>query len=233
MADVYKQVKGSEARITRNGKKFEILVESEAAYEYKRGTGNITDVLVVEEVFTNARKGERAAEKDLEEAFGTTDIKRIAEEIIRRGTINISTEYRNKLLEQKKKQVIDIIRTKAYNPKDNLPLPPARIENAMEEAKIKIDIFKSAEEQAKEIVEELSKIIPISMKSLTIALQIPARYAGKAYNAFKRYGRITKQEWQSNGSLKIHVQIPAGRKQDLISKANELTHGDLDLTQVS
>jgi ribosome maturation protein SDO1 len=208
-------------------------VDSEAAYKYKKGRAPIEEAVIVEEVYTDEKKGLVAGEEDLQKVFGTTDKKEVCAKIIKQGTVNISTEYRNKLIEQKKKQVIDVIRTKAYNPRDDLPIPPARIENAMKEAKTRIDIFKSAEEQAKEIVEEISKIIPISMKSLTVALHIPARYAGKAYNAFDRYGRITKQEWQSNGSLKIHVQIPAGRKQDLISKANELTHGDLDITQVS
>ncbi len=233
MSDNKKDVEGSEARITRNGKVFEILVDSEEAYKYKQGNGSLEDALIADDIYTNVRKGDKAPEKDIEEAFGTTDTRKVAEIIIKQGTVNISSEYRNKLVEQKTRQVIEIIRTQSYNPRDNLPIPAARIENAMTELKIKIDIFKNAQEQAKEIVEEISKIMPISMKSLTIALHIPAKYAGQAYNAFHTFGKVIHEEWQSNGSLQIHVQIPAGRKTDLISKANALTHGDLDITQVS
>jgi len=222
-----------QARITREGKTFEILVDSEAAYAYKHGAGPLDEAIIIEEIYTESSKGLLAPDEDLEKAFDTKNKREICEIIIKKGSVNISTEHRNKLLEQKKKQIIDIIKTKAYNPRDDLPLPPARIENAIKEAKIRIDMFKNAEEQAKEIVNELSRIIPISMKSLTIALHIPARYSGKAYNTLQRYGQIMKQDWQNNGSLKIQIQLPAGRKKDLISKANELTRGDLDITQVS
>lgn len=233
MVDLHRQVEGSEARITKGGKTFEILVDSETAFKYKQGKADLNDALIIEGVFSNARKGEISPSEDLEEAFGTTDTREVAKIILDKGTINMSAEHRNKLTEQKKKRIIDIIKTRAYNPKDNLPIPAARIENAFEELKIKIDMFKNPEEQAKEIVEEISKIMPISMKSLTIALHIPSRYAGKAYNALQNFGRIAKQEWQNNGSIIIHIELPAGRKQDLISKANELTHGDLDIQEVS
>jgi len=98
--------------------------------------------------------------------------------------------------------------------------------------KIPIDIFKKAEEQTKTIVEQLRAIMPISMKKLRYELLIPSRFAGKAYHAFGNIGNILKQEWLNNGMLILVIDIPASRKDDLFSKANQLTHGDIEIRQV-
>lgn len=48
------------ARLETHGEKFEILVDPDLAYLFKTGSKkDITNMLVVEEVFTDARKAER------------------------------------------------------------------------------------------------------------------------------------------------------------------------------
>ena len=49
--------------------------------------------------------------------------------------------------EEKRKQVIAKIAREGINPQNGLPHPAMRIENAMNEAKVKVDAFKSVDEQ--------------------------------------------------------------------------------------
>jgi ribosome maturation protein SDO1 len=79
-------------KLHRNGDEFEILVNSDLAYEYI--TGKRSDpltVLEVEEVFKDARKGERQSEDKIKKAFGTTDMQKVAEAILKHGEVPITT----------------------------------------------------------------------------------------------------------------------------------------------
>ncbi len=223
-----------EARISKNGENFEILVDCEKALQYRSGVMvNLDEVLVTEDIFTDSSKGLKASQESIENAFGTSNTREVAQIIIKQGHVNLTTEYRQKLKEQKTKRVIDIISSRACDPKTGNPHPAKRIENAMEVAKVSIDIFKNEEDQAKEVVEKIRSILPISMKEFRYEIQIPALFAGRAYHAFRNIGSLVKQEWQSNGSLILEIEIPAGQKEALFSKANELTHGDVEIKQVS
>ena len=129
--------------------------------------------------------------------------------------------------EEKKRQIINLISRNSVDPKTNIPHPPQRIENAMNEAKVQVDIGKSVKEQIPKIVSQIKKLIPISMEKIKIAVKIPATYAGKATAVLHKYG-IQKEEWQRDGSLIAVLELPAGIKQELFSELNSITHGDFE-----
>ncbi len=223
-----------EARINKNGKVFEILVDCDNATKYKNSLlTDLSEVVVTRDVFSDSRKSIVVPREELIEAFGTDNLNRIFDEILRNGHINLTTEYRNKLKERVENQVVDFIVRNSSDPKTGMPHPPLRIKNAMEQIKLRIDIFKNPEIQAKEIVEELRSIIPISMKRLRFHINIPAHFAGKAFNALRKVGEVQSQNWEGNGNLTIVVEIPGGLRDELFSQVMELTHGEGNLKQVS
>ena len=59
---------------------------------------------------------------------------------------------------------MEIIHRNGVDPKTKLPHPIQRLENAFEEAKIKIDERRSAEDQVKEILDKLRPVLPISFE---------------------------------------------------------------------
>ena len=60
------------ARITRAGEKFEILVKPDPALDYKMGKQlGVSQILVIDEIYSDAGKGTRASSEKLEKAFGT------------------------------------------------------------------------------------------------------------------------------------------------------------------
>jgi ribosome maturation protein SDO1 len=214
------------ARITIGTEHFEVLVKPEKAFDYRLGKiAAITEVLVTETIFSDANKGTRVAEENLRKAFGTTDGLKIAETILKKGTLQLTTEQRRKMTEEKRKQVIDFISRQAVDPKTNLPHPPLRIENAMEQIHYPIDPFKPVEEQAKDIIKLLRPILPLKIEQLSVAITLPAQYSVRAYGAIKIFGTIKREEWRPDGSWHGVLEMPAGLYAPLLEKLGEITKG--------
>jgi ribosome maturation protein SDO1 len=214
------------ARITINGEKFEILVKPDPALEFKLGKQlSLSQILVIDEVYSDAGKGTRASTEKLKQCFGTVDITKIAEKILKEGELQLTTEQRRRLIEEKRKQIIAFISRNCIDPRTGAPHPPLRIEQALNQIKPSIDPFKSAEEQAKDIIEKLKQILPIKIEKMKVSIKIPSKYAAKAYGSLKSFGSILKEEWQSDGSWLGVLEMPAGLYGPFIEKIGKLTQG--------
>ncbi len=216
------------ARLEKDGQKFEVLVDPDLALELKKGKPvNFNDLLAIDSVFKDANKGEAQSDSSVQKAFGTTRPEEVAKQIILHGSVQLTTEQRRRMLEQRRKEIISFIALNAINPQTNTPHPPQRIENAMEEAKCSIEAFKPAEEQAQEIIKQIKRLIPISLEKMRIAVKIPVEFAGKA-NAILHKFELKQSEWQKDGSLVAVVELPAGMRNDLFNELSHLTHGNFE-----
>lgn len=217
------------ARLKRGSKHFEVLVEPEGALAFKRGEDvKLEDVLAVEIIFEDASRGDRAAESDILNSFETNDSFEIASVILKSGELQLTSEQRKHILEEKKKKVIYTIARNAINPQTRGPHPPARIERAMEEAKVHIDPLKSVDQLVKIAMKAIRPLIPIRFEEIDVAVKIPPEYAPKAYGEIAKFGTLVKDEWQNNGSWIAVVRIPAGVQNDLYSLLNHLTKGEAE-----
>jgi len=214
------------ARITKDNDHFEILVKPQKALDYRTGkVVGVTEVIVSETIYSDANKGTRASEENLRKAFGTTDSLKIAETILKTGTVQLTTEQRRKMVEEKRKQIVDFISRQSVDPRTNLPHPPMRIENAMEQIHYPIDPFKPVEEQARDIVKLLRPILPLKMEQVSVGVTIPAQYSAKGYGAIKGFGTIKREEWRADGSWSGVLEMPAGLYAPLLEKLGEVTKG--------
>ncbi len=217
------------ARLKKDEKIFEVLVDCEKAMALKEGKSvSIDDILAIDRIYKDSKKGFEASEADLKNVFKITDVREIAKRIIKEGEVQLTKEYRDNLREEKRKQIINIIHRNAIDSKTNLPHPPKRIENAMIETKVNIDDHKSAEEQVEAVVKKLREVIPIKFETREILVKIPAKYTGKAYIVVKKFGEILKEEWQKDGSLVFLTKLPAGLQDEYFAELNNLTHGDIE-----
>ena len=215
------------ARLTKDNEHFEVLVKPQKALDYRNGKiSSITEVLAAETIFSDANKGTRVAEEPLRKAFGTIDTLKIAEVILKKGTLQLTTEQRRKMVEDKRKQVVDFISREAVDPKTNLPHPPTRIENAMEQIRYPIDPYKPVEEQARDIVKLLRPILPLKIEQVSVQVRIPAEYAARAYGAMKASGSIRHEEWRSDGSWQGTIEMPAGSYASFLNKLGDVTKGN-------
>jgi len=222
------------ARFTKDNEHFEILVKPEKALDYRNGKiSGITEVLAAETIFSDANKGTRASEETLKKAFGTTDELKIADIILKKGQLQLTTDQRRKMVEDKRKQVIDYISRQAVDPKTNLPHPPLRIENAMEQIRYPIDPYKSIEEQARDIIKLLRPILPLKVEQMTIGVSVPPQYAQRAYGSIKTFGVIKREEWRNDGSWYGVLEMSAGSYASFLNKLGEVTKGSGDAKVIS
>lgn len=217
------------ARLSSLGTTFEVLVDPELALALRTGeTVDIRSVLAVDKIFKDSKKGDAASEEMVKKAFGTLDVAKAAEQIIRRGEVQITTEQRRKMRDQRLRQVVSLVSRRAINPQTNLPHPPARIEAAIEGAKVQVDEFKSAEEQLPKIVKVLLPILPLKFETRKIAIKVPASHAGRSQRVVREFGTVKQEQWLKDGSWAVVVEIPAGVQGEFFDKLNDLTRGEVE-----
>jgi len=221
------------ARMTHDGEHFEILVKPQLAFSYRLGkTTSISELLITDTIFTDAGKGLRAPEDKLQEVFGTTDSIKIASIILKKGTLQLTTEQRKQLVEDKRRQIVSFISRQCVDPKTNLPHPPMRIEQAMKQIHFPIDPFRDLEEQAREIIKLLRPILPLKMEQVSVAVRIPPEYASKVYGTVKGFGVIKREQWQADGSWSATVEMSAGLYGPFLEKVGKITRGNLEAKMV-
>jgi ribosome maturation protein SDO1 len=210
------------ARITKAGKHFEVLVDLDAALAYKKGDSNDVNFLEIDKIFTDAKKGEAAPSGDLKSAFSTEDVYEIAGQIVKSGEVLVSQEHRDEEKDQKFKQVVEFLVTNSSDPQTGNPHTADRIRSALDQAHVNVK-NKPIDTQIGEIVEALSKVLPIKIETKKVKITIPAIHTGQAYGVVNQYKE--SETWKDNGDLEILVNVPAGIIIDFYEKLNGVTHG--------
>ena len=215
------------ARLSVKGEHFEILVKPDSALDFKFGKRDeISDILLVDTIYTDSDKALKTSEEKLMKAFNTLNVFKIAEEILRRGELKLTTEQRRKLVEDKRLQIIAFISRNCTDPRTGFPHPPLRVEQAMNEVRLVIDPFKSGEEQARAVIDALRPIIPLKLGTIRIGVKIPPENAARVLGIVKEFGEISKSEWQSDGSWIAVVEMPAGVHTKFLERIGRATQGN-------
>ena len=213
-------------RYSYSGDKFELLVKPDPAFDYKTGKlSEISKILISEEIYTDSNKGTRATNEKLNQVFKTTDPVKIAEIIMKKGELNLTTEQRKKMTSEKRKQLVTFIAKTYVDPRSHLPHPPLRIEQALDDGRVSIDPFKNIDEQVKDIVEKLRPIIPLKSENIILEISVPAQFVAQSYTVLKSTGTLKKEDWQTNGSLKAILEIPAAARPHVIDRLGSITKG--------
>ena len=229
------------ARLRIQGETLEIVVDPEKAVEYKSalrrreeqevpevGEPDFREALRSDEIFHDAHKGQLASQNFLEEVFGTDESINIAAKILRDGELQLTSEQRNKIIDNKRKQIIQIIHRNAMDPTTNMPIPVQRIQNILDNTHHRIDMYKKPENQVDDILHILKPIIPIKFDTKNIIFRIFKEYAPKVYGTLKQYN-VIHESWNDDGSLSMRINVPAGMRVDVIDRINSLTHGNVEV----
>ncbi len=124
--------------------------------------------------------------------------------------------------------MVSFISRNAVNPQTMAPHPPARIERAMEEAGVHIDLTKGVEENVNLVMKAIRPIIPIRFEEVKIAVKIPGNYAPRAFGEITAFGKLVRDEWQNNGTWIGVIQIPAGMQPEFYDLVNKLSKGEAE-----
>lgn len=216
-------------RLVVSGQKFEILVDPNKALDFKKGVKvNLLDVLAYPVIYKDAKTTEAVASADLQKAFGTTDPLKVAEKIIKDGEIQLTTEQRRTMVEQRKTQIAAIISKKGINPQTNTPHPQQRILNVMDQVGVMIDPFADAESQVDKVLKAIKVIIPIKFEKMILQIKIPPAHAGKAFPVLKSSGELKSEQWLNDGSLQVSIEILAGVQEEFFQKLANATKGEYE-----
>lgn len=217
------------AKLKTHGQDFEVLVDCNNAIALRENKQvDMKDVLAAMKIFSDAKKGLEASETSMKQIFQTAEPEEVAKQIILRGDIQLTSEYRNSLRETKRKQIVNMIHRNGVDPTTHAPHPVIRIENALEEVKFHVDEFASVEEQLRDALKKLKPIIPIKFEVKEIAVKIGPEYAGKVYSTVKKYSKILREEWQNNGYWVAVVEMPGGLEEEFYEKLNNICHGEVE-----
>ena len=224
--------KSTIVRYSAGNDKFEILVKPDPALEYKLNKKmDISNIMISDEIYSDANKGTRCSSEKLMKHFKTTDQLEIAKQIMDKGDLNLNTDQRRKMIEEKKRQIVEYINKNFVDPKSHMPHPISRINAVLDEARVAIDPFKRLDDQLKNIIEPLRKIIPLKSEILELTVTVPAQFSGQSFSVFKTMGEIKSEQWLSDGSLQVILSINAGMKSSFLDRIGTATKGSAQVIE--
>ena len=206
------------ARLEKGGKRYEALVDPDLVEQWKQDGSiiELDDFMAMDEIFHDARAGERPTEDALMKTFQTLDVEAILNIILDKGSIQLTTAQRKARVENMRQQIIHHIHSQAIDPKSKSPHPRTRIELALDESKYSVDPFKRLEDQVKDAISKLKPLIPLSFESVRLAFRIPGSAYGSVSQLLRPHQK--KEQWLENGDWACVVELPAGMKGDMIGQ---------------
>ncbi len=213
-------------RYEKHGRRYELLVNPEPAWLFVQGEEVvIDDIFEVYIVYENISRGVKSTQDDLNVAFEGLTEREIAIKILKEGKLQLTINQRNEILKDKRVEIVDFIHIHCINPRENTPIPKDRIENAILDLGVNISYKDDVKSQALEVIDLLKPIMPIRLESVKLAVKIPPSYTGSLYGYLISAGNLVQEEWLSDGSLAVVVNIPSGTQADFLEQITSKTKG--------
>ena len=214
------------ARYETGGNRFEILIDPKAAQNYSEGDAiDWEDAIAADGIWSDSSKGERTPDILVNNTFETTDLIDIYKRILTDGTIQLTSQQRKEMVEQKRKQIVAHIVANAMNPQTGGPHPPQRIENAIDEVRYSVDPMENMDKQIEKIIKSIKTLIPISFEKIRVAVKIKAIHVGKCYGQITSLSKIESEEYQKDGSWIGMLEMSAASFAKLEDALGSLTKG--------
>jgi len=208
---------------------FEVLTKEGAAMKFRDGDlKSLDDVCVAREVFSNYSKGERASADQLKSAFDTEDLSACLEAILQKGTVQVSAAERKEKLEKKRLEIIQLLHKYYVEPKTRKPIPVTRLENALTEAKVRIDAEQAAERQVPDIVSKLVSLLPMKKLSMEVTITVPHKHLGAAGNVLAKYFEVSRENYTSEGCT-MEASVVPGEYDTAVKELVKATKGEYTL----
>ena len=202
------------------------MIDPKAAQSYSEGDEiDWEDAIAADGIWSDSAKGERAPDIIVNNTFETTDLIDIYKKILAEGTIQLTSQQRKEMVEQKRKQIVAHIVANAMNPQTGGPHPPQRIENAIDEVRYSVDPMETMDKQVEKIIKLIKTLIPISFEKIRVAVKIQAIYVGKCYGQITSLSKIESEEYQKDGSWIGMLEMSATSFAKLEDALGSLTKG--------
>ena len=217
-------------KFKKGGKEFQVLADPDMLVKYRGDQNSVPlhSLMPIQEVFKDARKGDKVSDSDMEAVFETSNQQEVIHKILKDGDFSPTAEQRRRMVEKIHRQVVELIASNAIDPRTNLPHTRERIENAMEEGKIHVDM-RPAEEQLETVIEKLRPLIPLKFGKAVLRMHLPMSHASRAYGKIRSIGTVKKEQWLADGLL-LELEVPSGMKVQVMDLVNGMTSGEAEIT---
>ncbi|MCG3216458.1 MAG: ribosome assembly factor SBDS [Candidatus Heimdallarchaeota archaeon] len=213
-------------RYEKHGRRYEMLVNPQPAWMFIQGEEvEIDDIFEVYDIYENISRGVKATQDDVDVAFENMTDREMAIKILRDGKLQLTADQRNEILKEKRAEIVDFIHIHCINPRENTPIPKDRIDKAIIDLGVNISYKEEAKNQALEIIDLLKPVMPIRLESIKLAIKIPPTYTGSLYGYVISAGNLIQEEWLTDGSLAVLIQIPSGTQADFLEQITSRTKG--------
>lgn len=202
VVSVRKKVEGKEY-------KFEIACYPNKVLNQREGIEkDLAQVLQTETVFTNVSRGDIATNEDLINVFGTTNHRKVCEQIIKEGHLQVSDKEREYITESRTRDVLNLIAQMTMDATTGYPLTTTQIQAALDDIHFRVNAKSSLkgsratkqrdeEEEAKQIardcVKRLETELPHRISRVNMILKLVST-------------GITKKEIEDLAEMKCIVQ---------------------------
>ncbi len=217
-----------EVRYKQGKNNFVVLVDFNKLKEFKSKSDEVSvfDVLADTKIFKNLQKGDIASANLLDEIFFKKSEEEILKEILLKGECQIPTSYLNKLRDEKKMQVINFIVENATNAQTKSKFTPTMVEDEVNKLKFNFNINGDIKNQAEEVIKLLKKVMPISMEKVIMEISILAQYCGAFYGPFRKFGKITKEYYDRDSNLRLHIEISESQIDEVANYIKNHSNGE-------
>lgn len=110
---------------------------------------DLSEVIQIDNVFTNVTKGAVAPSGDLQKAFGTTDVQDIMLQILKKGELQVGEKERAVELEDLRREICTEVAQRCVDPGTKRPHTVGMIEKAMNEVGYNVQGNKAAKAQVR------------------------------------------------------------------------------------
>jgi len=208
---------------------FEVVTKPGTVRLFLLGKLGWEKVLSVDAIFTNFKKANLAKSSDLKAVFGTDDVNKCAEIMVREGDSQVSAKERREDIETHRKQVITYMH-RSFIDQAGLPYPIARLEGVLEESKIQIDPSISIHKIVDEIVKRMLGKLVFKKNSLDYTLKVSKKYAKECGNIVYRFSPNMHKEIRTSDGITWKICLSPPDINDFTSEMNKLTEGDFQLS---
>jgi ribosome maturation protein SDO1 len=168
IVSVRKKVEGKEY-------KFEIACYPNKVLNQREGIEtDLAQVLQTETVFTNVSRGDVATQDDLQRAFGTTSHRKICEQIIKEGHLQVSDKEREYITESRTRDILNAVAQMTMDASTGYPLTVTQIQAALDDIHFRISAKSSMKgskaTKARDEEEEVKQIARDCVKRLEAEL---------------------------------------------------------------
>jgi len=207
---------------------FEIGCKAGAPLKYRKGQLSFENVMNSEEIWRDIRKADRPPAEELMTVFNSTDFVTIAKVILEKGEIQYTDAERKDMLEKKRNEIVNYFHKYYIDPKSKTVIPVARIDNALTELKIKIDIDAPTEKQTAEIAKRLPEVLPLKRAEIIATVTATHQFLAPTANIFKKYNILVVQENYTNDGCKYTISMVPGDYDKVINDLNTATKGSFE-----